>query len=88
MISVVRNMVISIELIGAQRIIAKIDNIAMPITEKTKAGNALDFIKTKYPELSLDQDSLIITVNHEAASRERTLRANDTVCFIPCIGGG
>ena len=81
-------MVISIEFIGAQRVIARKDKISMPITENTKAGNALDFVKSNYPELSLQEDLIIITINHEAAPPDRLLKANDTLCFIPCIGGG
>jgi molybdopterin converting factor small subunit len=31
---------------------------------------------------------VLITINHEMASPDTVLRANDTVSFLPHIGGG
>jgi molybdopterin converting factor small subunit len=81
-------MSVSIELFGMHRDIAKIEKVDMPITEKTKVRDALDYIRKKYPRLTLDKDSILATVNHELAPLDRLLKANDTICIIPHIGGG
>jgi molybdopterin converting factor small subunit len=81
-------MVVSIELFGIQRDIAKTDKINMPITEKTNVLDALEYVRNKYPALSLDKDSILVTVNHELSPLNRTLKADDIVYILPHIGGG
>jgi molybdopterin converting factor small subunit len=58
------------------------------ISEETRVDDALEYVKHRYPELYLDKGMSIITVNHEIASLDRVLKANDTVSFLPFIGGG
>jgi len=81
-------MVVTIELFGIFRDIAKIDKINMPITGKTLVSDALEYIGTKYPALPLDKASLLISVNHEMVSQDKLLRPDDVICFLPHIGGG
>ncbi len=81
-------MVVLIELFGMQREIAKIDRVKMPITEKTLVRDALEYVRNRYPALTLDEDSILTTVNHELSPLDRPLRANDTICILPHIGGG
>ena len=81
-------MTISIEFFGIQRMIAKTDGIKMPIDSDTRAIDALQFVKSTYPDLPLEGGMVLITVNQEAAAPDRLLRANDVICFIPGIGGG
>ena len=81
-------MVVTIELFGMHRDIVKIEKVDMPITEKTKVQDALDYIREMYPQLTLDKDSILATVNHAMALPDRLLKANDTICIIPHIGGG
>jgi molybdopterin converting factor small subunit len=81
-------MMVSIELFGTQRDIAKIDKISIPIAEQTIVGDVLDYLRRDYPALTLDGDSFLITVNHELAPPDRLLRANDVICILPHIGGG
>ena len=81
-------MLVSIEFFGTQRIMAKTDGIDMPITEMTKVNDALEYVRSQYPALHLDEGAVLITVNQEMASPDRVLRANDTVSFLPFISGG
>jgi len=60
----------------------------MPITEGTRVNDALEYTKHQYPNLNLDEGMILVTVNQEIASLDRVLRANDTVSFLPFIGGG
>ena len=81
-------MVVSIEFFGMQRVVTKTDGIDMPITEKTRVNDALEYVRHQYPALHLDDGMILITVNQEIASLDRILMANDTISFLPFIGGG
>ena len=80
--------VISIKFFGMQRAVTKTDSIDMPITEKARVADALEYVRHRYPELPLDQETVLITVNQEQASPDTMLKPNDTVSFLPSIGGG
>jgi molybdopterin converting factor small subunit len=60
----------------------------MPITKSTRVNDALEYVRYRYPDLPLEDGMVLITVNHEMASPDTVLRANDTVSFLPHIGGG
>jgi molybdopterin converting factor small subunit len=81
-------MKVSIHFFGTQRTITKTDSIHMPITERTCVTDALDYVRQQYPELPLAKETVLITVNHEMATLDTVLRANDIVLFLPFISGG
>ncbi len=81
-------MVVSIEFFGIQRVVTKTDGIDMPISEKTSVIDVLEYIREQYPALPLDDKMILIVVNQEMAALDTVLRDNDTVSFIPSIGGG
>ena len=81
-------MEVSIELFGRQRIVTQRDAIEMPITEETRVSDVIEYIRQQYPALQLNEEKVLITVNHETAPLDRILGANDTVSFIPFISGG
>ena len=81
-------MEVSIELFGIFRDIANTGKISMPVNGKTSVGDALKYVRRKYPELPLDGDSFFISLNHEMVFPDKFLQPNDVICFIPHIGGG
>ena len=81
-------MVVSIEFLGMQRMATKTNGMSMPITEKTRVKDALEYVRCQFPNLNLDVETTLVTVNHNKASLNRILRANDVVAFLPFIGGG
>jgi molybdopterin converting factor small subunit len=81
-------MVVLIELLGMQREITRIGKIKMPITERTLVRDALEYIRSRYPALTLEENSILTTVNHELSPLNRPLKANDNICILPHIGGG
>jgi len=81
-------MVVLIELFGMQREIARTGKVKMPITDNTLVRDALEYIRNRYPALTLDEHSILTTVNHELSPLDRPLKANDTICILPHIGGG
>ena len=86
--SLVQKMVVSIKFLGMHRVLTNTDGIDMPITGKTMVNDALEYVRQQYPALDLDEGMLLVAVNHEIASLDRILQDNDTVSFLPIIGGG
>ena len=81
-------MTVSIEFLGRQRAVTKKHKVVMPITNKTRVNDALEYVRDRYPELHLDEGMTLITVNHKIAPLDRLLRDNDTISFLPFISGG
>jgi len=81
-------MVVSISFCGPQRVVTKTHSIDMPITDRTRVTDALEYVRQQYPDLPLDDGMVLITVNKTSASLDRVLRANDTISFLPPISGG
>ena len=81
-------MKVSIEFFGKQRIVAKTDSLYMPISEKTKVKDVLEYVRHHYPDLTLDEETTLITVNQKMASLDKILSNNDIVSFLPFISGG
>ena len=81
-------MEVSIEFLGMQREVTKTYSITMPIKEKTKVNDALEYVRQQYPDLPLDEERILITVNQKIASLDSVLSANDTISFLPFISGG
>jgi len=81
-------MVVSIKFHGMQRVVTNTDSIDMSITESTRVNDALEYVRQKYPELHLEEGMILVAVNLKIASLDRILKDNDTVSFLPIIGGG
>jgi len=81
-------MVVSIKFLGMQRVITNTDSIDMPITEKTRVNDALQYVRQQYPTLPLEEGMVLVAVNLEVASLDRILRDKDTISFLPLIAGG
>ena len=83
-----KNSTVSVEFHGVQRVITGEDAIVIEITAKTKVKDVLELVNHRYPALDLDEGMIIMTVNQEKVSADRTLNNDDTVSFIPHISGG
>jgi molybdopterin converting factor small subunit len=81
-------MVVSIKFLGMQRTVTNTDSIDMPITDKTKVNDALEYVRQQYPSLPLEEGMVLVTVNLEIATLDRILRDRDTISFLPLIAGG
>ena len=81
-------MTVSIKFLGMQRVLTNTDSIDMPITNKTRVNDALEYVRRQYPALPLEEGMVLATINHEAASLDRILRDKDTISFLPLIAGG
>ena len=81
-------MIVSIRFLGMQRTVTKTDRIDMPIREKARVNDALEYVRQKYPALHLDEGIIQVTVNQKITHLDRILKANDTISFLPFISGG
>ena len=81
-------MTISIDFFGKIRSAARTDSITMPITGRSRVFDALAYVRKQYPDLPLRDDCMVVTVNHEVARLDQLLRPNDSVTFVPFVGGG
>ena len=81
-------MTIRIEFLGMQRLITKTGAIDMPITGNTIVADALSYVRGCYPDLPLDEKMILTIVNQEMSSIDTVLKPDDTVSFLPSIGGG
>ena len=79
---------VSIKFHGMQRTVTNTDSINMPITDKTKVNDALEYVRQQYPSLPLEEGMVLVTVNLEIATLDRILRDKDTISFLPLIAGG
>ena len=81
-------LVISIDFCGMQRSHTKTGSIQITLSGPSRITDVLKYLKERFPQLPLDTNSLLATVNQEIAPLERELKPNDKVAFFPHIGGG
>ncbi|MFC1861541.1 MoaD/ThiS family protein [Chloroflexota bacterium] len=81
-------MVVLIEFLGMQRVVTQTGSMDITVTEKMSVNDALEYVRNRYPDLNLDEGTILVTVNQEIAPLDRILKANDTVSFLPFISGG
>lgn len=82
-------MFVSISFLGLHRRLINSSKIKIRISEQIqRISDLLSYLNGKYPELVLDRDSMMVTVNNIESSYDYKLKANDEVLFMPHIGGG
>jgi molybdopterin converting factor small subunit len=81
-------LIVAVELFGVHREAAGTDRLEFPVGENALVRDVIAYIGEKFPFISLDEPSILVTVNHEVASRDRPLQPGDNICILPHIGGG
>jgi len=79
---------VQVKFLGIQRLATEKDSVTIELFGIMRVGDVLELVKSRYPELDLDEDSVVTTVNQEKAYPERLLRAGDIISFLPFISGG
>ena len=81
-------MVVSVQFLGIQRQVAHIDEIQVPLLEEARVTDVIRYLEEHYPDLSLNDEGVLVSVNNRISNPDRILETHDRVAFIPHIGGG
>ena len=81
-------MVVSVHLLGHHRKLARADKISVRLLRETRVNDLLRHLNEQYPELSLNHDDFLVSVNDRIPGPDQILKADDNVAIVPHIGGG
>jgi molybdopterin converting factor small subunit len=79
---------ISVQFCGSQRAVTRTNDVVLPLTGEDQVKDILNRINHSFPDLTLDERDITVSVNNEMSNLHHTLNANDTIAFLPHIGGG
>ncbi len=60
----------------------------MPLTEKGRVRDVYVYLMDCYPDLPLNEEDILVTVNNKATNMSHILNPNDNITFLPHVGGG
>ena len=81
-------MEVSVQLFGSQRTITGSRKIQIELEENGRVSDVCLVLMDRYPELPLDEENILITVNNEASNMDHILNPDDHITFLPHVGGG
>ncbi len=81
-------MVVSIQFHGVQRSLTGTNEIQMTILKHYRVRDLLEHVKACYPDLPINEDDFLVTVNDNVSTINHMLKPNDKIAFLPHIGGG
>jgi len=81
-------MVISVQFHGVHRAITRVNKIDLSLSSDARVKDLISRIKAAYPDLHLSPGDFMVSINDRISTLEHPLGANDTVAFLPHIGGG
>jgi len=81
-------MEVSVQFFGAQRTLTRTRNLQVKLPEHGRVSDVCLYLKDRYPDLPLNEDDILITVNNMASGMNHILSQNDHITFLPHVGGG
>jgi molybdopterin converting factor small subunit len=81
-------MEVTVHFFGTQRTITKTRELQVNLAEDGRVSDVCLFLMDRYPDLPLNEDDILITVNNRASSMNHILSPNDHITFLPHVGGG
>lgn len=81
-------MVISVDFNGSQREVTRTRNIEIKFNKGGRVDDVLSYVKDRYPDLCLSENSCLVILNNQVAAKDHVLKPNDRISIIPHIGGG
>jgi len=81
-------MVVSVQFHGVHRTITRVNEIELSLSSNARVTDLIAQVKAAYPDLHLSPNDFQISINDRISTPEHPLGSNDTVAFLPHIGGG
>jgi len=81
-------MVVSVQFFGAQCALTKTRKIQIPLTNNGRVIDVLEYLMGCYPDLPLSKEATLVTVNNRASNMSQLLNHEDSIIFLPHVGGG
>ena len=81
-------MVVSVNFLGLQRSLTRTDRVEVRLPGQGRVTDVLSHIRECFPDLPLEDDAFLVMVNDRVATLDAELQHNDTVSFLPHLGGG
>ena len=81
-------MVVSVQFFGVQRALTKTGKIQIPLTENGRVSDVFVYLRSCYPDLPLNEEGVLVTVNNKASNMNHLLNPDDSITFLPHVGGG
>lgn len=79
---------VSVNFFGIQRKIVQQDSVRLELGKEARVSDLLQHIRNCYPGLTLNEDSITVTINNRVSSLDQDLNINDSISIIPHLGGG
>jgi molybdopterin converting factor subunit 1 len=81
-------MVITIKTFASVKEIFGHDELSLDVDDTITAGEVVDMLCKKYPDLLGMKETLITAVNEEYCARDTVLKQNDILAVFPPVSGG
>jgi len=80
--------VVSVQFFGMQRALTKARELQVPMAGKGRVKDVYLYLMDHYPDLPLNEEDILVMVNNKATNMSHILNPNDTITFLPHVGGG
>ncbi len=81
-------MVISVNFHGQQRMVTQTGEVEIFLSNGNRVDQALTAVLEQFPQLPLQMEDLLITVNDKVSTLDQQLKEKDKISLMPHIGGG
>jgi molybdopterin converting factor small subunit len=81
-------MFVSVQFHGIQRVVTRVEEIQVPVSDDALLEDVIGYIKDCYPDLTLSEGMVRVLVNNNLSKLNHNLNSNDKITFLPHIGGG
>jgi molybdopterin converting factor small subunit len=81
-------MMVLVQFHGIQRLLTRTHEVQVPLLKGRRVRDVFLYIRNCYPDLSLSEKAVMITVNDNVSAMNALLNPNDKISFLPHIGGG
>ena len=81
-------MVISVNFHGSHRVVTRMGEMEISLSDGTCVEHALAAVRERFPTLPLQMENLLITVNDKVSTVDQALKERDNISLLSHMGGG